>query len=75
MRFPLKSWESSSHPIARRQRLEVAIGFVGFFTLLAFVNAAAAEISGRPGVIEVAILLFFLIVLALTVRSWRRSGP
>jgi hypothetical protein len=75
MRFPLKSWESSSHPIARRQRLEVAVGFVGFFTLIALVNAAAAEISGRPGLVEVLILLFFLLILGLTIRSWRRSGP
>jgi hypothetical protein len=71
----LRQWPSSKHPIARRQRLEVAIGFVGFFTLIAFLNAAAAEISGRPGLVEVLILLFFLIILGLTVRSWRRSGP
>jgi hypothetical protein len=75
MRFPLKSWESSSHPVARRQRLEVTVGFVGFFTLIAFVNAVAAELSGRPGLVEVLILLFFLTILGLTVRSWRRSGP
>jgi hypothetical protein len=75
MRFPLKSWESSSHSVARRQRLEVAIGFVGFFVLIAFVNAVAAELRGGSGLIEVLILLFFLIILGLTVRSWRRSGP
>jgi hypothetical protein len=71
----LRQWPSSKHPIARRQRLEVAIGFVGFFTLIAFLNAAAAELRGGGGGVEVLILLFFLLILWLTIRSWRRSGP
>jgi hypothetical protein len=74
MRFPLKSWQSSSHPVARRQRLEVAVGFVGFFTLIAFVSAVAAELRGGSGAPEVLALLFFLVVLGLTIRSWRRSS-
>jgi hypothetical protein len=53
----------------------VAVGFVGFFTLIAFINAAAAELRGGSGLVEVLILLFFLTILGLTVRSWRRSGP
>jgi uncharacterized membrane protein YedE/YeeE len=71
----LRQWPSSKHPIARRQRLEVAIGFVGFFTVIAFANAVAAELRGGSGLVEVLILLFFLIILGLTIRSWRRSGP
>jgi hypothetical protein len=71
----LRQWPTSKHPIARRQRLEVAVGFVGFFTLIAFVNAVAAELRGGSGLVEVLILLFFLVILGLTVRSWRRSGP
>jgi hypothetical protein len=70
-----RTWPASKDPIARRQRLEVAIGFVGFFTLIAFVNAVAAELRGGSGLVEVLILLFFLIILGLTIRSWRRSGP
>ena len=74
MRNPLKSWESSSHPVARRQRLEVAVGFVGFFTLIALISAVAAELRGGSGAPEVLVLLFFLVVLGLTIRSWRRSS-
>jgi hypothetical protein len=70
-----RSWPVSKDPIARRQRLEVAIGFVGFFTLIAFVSAVAAELRGGSGGVEVLVLLFFLIILGLTIRSWRRSGP
>jgi hypothetical protein len=74
MRSPFKTWESSSHPIARRQRLEVLVGFVGFFTLIAFASAVAAELRGGSGGPEVLVLLFFLLVLGLTIRSWRRSS-
>jgi hypothetical protein len=73
MRTPFRSWERSSHPIARRQRLEVLMGFTGFFTLVAFVSAAAAELRGGAGAVEVLVLLFFLTILGLTYRSWRRS--
>ena len=72
MRLPFRTWESSSHPIARRQRLELLMGFTGFFTLIAFVSAVAAELRGRAALVEVLVLLFFLGVLGLTYRSWRR---
>jgi hypothetical protein len=71
----LRPWPASKHPIARRQRLEVLIGFTGFFTVIAFVSAVVAELQGKPALLEDAVLLFFLAVLGLTVRSWRRSGP
>ena len=73
MRNPLRGWESSSHPVARRQRLEVAMGFCGFFTLVAFVSAVAAELRGGVALVEVLVLLFFLLILGLTYRSWRRT--
>jgi len=73
MRNPLRSWESSSHPIARRQRLEVAMGFVGFFTVIAFVSAAVAELRGQGALLEVLVLVLFLAILGLTYRSWRRT--
>jgi hypothetical protein len=73
MRNPLRAWESSSHPVARRQRLEVLMGFTGFFTVIAFASAVAAEVKGQAALVEVLVLLFFLAVLGLTYRSWRRT--
>lgn len=73
MRSPFRSWESSTHPVARRQRLEVLMGFTGFFTVVAFISAAAAELRGGAALVEVLVLLFFLTILGLTYRSWRRT--
>jgi ABC-type transport system involved in cytochrome c biogenesis permease component len=72
MRSPFRSWESSTHPVARRQRLEVLMGFTGFFAVVAFGSAVAAELRGGAALVEVLVLLFFLAVLGLTYRSWRR---
>jgi ABC-type transport system involved in cytochrome c biogenesis permease component len=73
MRSPFRSWESSTHPVARRQRLEVLMGFTGFFTVVAFGSAVAAELRGGAALVEVLVLLFFLTILGLTYRSWRRT--
>ena len=70
----LRQWPSSRHPVARRQRLEVLIGFTGFFAVIAFGSAVVAEVRGQAAVIEAVVLLFFVAVLAMLVRSWRRSG-
>jgi hypothetical protein len=75
MRNPFRAWESSSHPIARRQRLEVLIGFTGFFAVIAFVSTVVAELQGKAALLEVVVLLFFLLLLGLTIRSWRRIEP
>ena len=69
-----RRWERSQDPIARRQRREVVIGFLAFCTLAAFVNAVVAELRGKPAMFEAALLLFFVIVLGLTLRSWRRMS-
>jgi hypothetical protein len=64
----------SQDPIARRQRKEVAIGFLAFCTLAAFINAVVAELRGKSAVFEAMLLLFFVVVLGLTLRSWRRMS-
>ena len=67
-----RRWERSHDTIARRQRKEVAIGFLAFCTLAAFINAAVAELRGRPALFEALLLLVLVVALGLTVRSWRR---
>jgi hypothetical protein len=71
----LRPWESSQHPVARRQRLEVVIGFTSFFAVIALVSAVVAEVQGKAAFLEAIVLLFFVVILWLTIRSWRRSGP
>jgi hypothetical protein len=67
-----RRWERSREPLARRQRKEVAIGFLAFCTLAAFINALVAELRGRPALFEALLLLVLVVALALTLRSWRR---
>lgn len=63
----------SSHPLARRQRLELAGGFVGFFALIALVNAVGLIATGRPSALA-SIILLALIALGLVVwRAWKRA--
>ena len=64
----------SQNPIARRQRKEVAIGFLAFCTVAAFINAVYAELHGKPAFIEASLLLFCVLVLAVNLRSWRRMS-
>lgn len=61
--------------VARRQRLEVLAGFVGFFTLVAFVNAAGLIVTGRPSLLASVVLLAMLLLSWLTWRAWRRARP
>jgi ABC-type transport system involved in cytochrome c biogenesis permease component len=70
-----RQWPASKHPVARRQRLEVLIGFTGFFAVIAFVSAVVAELRGESAIMEVVVLAFFVAVLGFTIRSWRRIGP
>ena len=69
-----RRWQKSRSSIATRQRKEVVIGFLAFCTLAAFVNALVAELRGKPAVFEALLLLFFVVVLGLNLRSWRRMS-
>lgn len=61
------------HPVARRQRLEVLLGFTGFFLFIAFVNAVVPLVRGDTAVVPSIVLLSFAGVFALTYRTWRRQ--
>lgn len=62
-----------SDALATRQRLEMLAGFVGFFTVLALVNAAGLIIAGRPSIWASIVLLLMLLVSWYTYRVWRRA--
>ncbi|CAM3043236.1 hypothetical protein [Skermania piniformis] len=62
------------HPIARRQRLEVLIGILAFFTLPALVAAVAELFREPPGVVPASVLAGVLALLGLAVAARRRSN-
>lgn len=59
--------------LASRQRLEMLAGFVGFFTLLAVVNAVGLIATGRPSVWASLVLVLMLVLAWLNFRAWRRA--
>ena len=62
-----------SDALATRQRLEMLAGFVGFFTVLALVNAAGLIVAGNPSIWASIVLLLMLLVSWYTYRAWRRA--
>lgn len=64
---------AGTHRVATRQRLEMLGGFVGFFTVIAAVNAAVLIVKGRPSVWASVVLAVFLVLAAATYRAWKRA--
>ncbi len=60
-------------PTARRQRFEVLVGLLGFFTVVALVTTVVAEVQGKPALREALVLAVFSLATYLAVRGWRRS--
>lgn len=56
-----------------RQQLEMLIGILGFFTLMALIAAVAGIVGGDPGVTPSLVLLGLVIALGAAIRSWRRA--
>ncbi|AWH96985.1 hypothetical protein [Dietzia psychralcaliphila] len=59
--------------LGTRQRLEVLGGFVGFFTVLALVNAVGLIVAGRPSILASLVLVLMLAASGYTFRVWRRA--
>ncbi|MGW8590347.1 hypothetical protein ACWIE7_07850 [Dietzia sp. NPDC055343] len=64
---------SGSDALGTRQRLEVLGGFVGFFTVLAVVNAVGLIVTGRPSALASFVLVLMLVLSWLNFRAWRRA--
>jgi len=63
---------SGGDALGARQRLEVIGGFVGFFTVLALVNAVGLILTGRPSIFASLVLVLMLVASWYTYRTWRR---
>ena len=74
MARPGRAPASRSHPRARAQRLEVLIGILGFFTVMALLQAVVLEVQGRPATFAAVVLLVLVVALVLAFRARRRTG-
>ena len=73
VRRPAGSGRSTNGPSARRQRWEMLVGILGFFTFVSLVTTVVAEVRGDPALTEVIVLVFFLSLTYYAYRAWRRS--
>lgn len=62
---------ASQEDSARIQRLEVALGLLGFFTFVALACTVAATLGGRPAVVEALISAGFVALLWMVLRRWQ----
>nr|WP_194305525.1 hypothetical protein [Dietzia sp. DQ11-38-2] len=53
--------------------MEVLGGFVGFFTVIALVNAVGLIVAGRPSILASFVLVLMLAASWYTFRVWRRA--
>lgn len=60
-------------PRVRRARQETALGFVGFFLVVALAAAVANALSEEPSVVPALVALVMLVVFGVTWRAWRRG--
>jgi drug/metabolite transporter (DMT)-like permease len=59
---------------ARRHNLEVALGFLGFFSIIAVLQLVAAELRGQAAVGFALLAAVLLGLTYLVYRRWRRAG-
>lgn len=60
---------SSEEPVARIQKIDVALGFIGFFALFAVIRTAASTLQGVPSAPESLVAAVFV---GMGYMLWRR---
>ena len=65
---------ASQEDSSRLQRLEIGLGFLGFFTLVALASTIAATVGGKPAVVEAVISALFVFLLAAVFGRWQKVG-
>ncbi|MGZ4599824.1 MAG: hypothetical protein ACXVYY_04090 [Oryzihumus sp.] len=63
---------TGSHPRARAERLELLIGLLGFFTLMAFIQTLVLELRGQNAVGAALLLAGLVAALYLAWRARRK---
>ena len=59
--------------VPRRQRLEMLLGFLTVFTVMALIGAVAEVLSPAPGIVPGLVLLGFAVAWGFAFRAWRRT--
>jgi hypothetical protein len=57
------------HPRAKQQRLEMAVGILGFFTVVFFIDTVVMEVTGGDALAPALILLPLAIGLGLALQK------
>lgn len=60
------------HPRARAQRLDVLIGLLGFFTVMAFIQTVLLELRGQAAGLSALLLAVLVVLLLMAVRARRK---
>lgn len=63
---------TSSHPRARAQRLDMLLGFLGFFGVMALIQTVVLELRGQDAVGSALVLAVLVVALVLTLRARRK---
>ncbi|HEX8973167.1 hypothetical protein [Oryzihumus sp.] len=63
---------TGSHPRARAERLELLMGFLGFFTVMAFIQTLVLELRGKNAVGAALLLAGLVAALYLAWRARRK---
>ena len=59
---------------ARLQRLEIGLGFLGFFTFFSVMATIAAEIGGKDALAEALISAVMVAATYSVFRTWQKVG-
>lgn len=72
-RKPPETERLTKGPSARRQRWEMLLGILAFFSLISLVITVITEVRGDSALAEVVVLVGFLIATYAAYRAWQRS--
>jgi threonine/homoserine/homoserine lactone efflux protein len=65
---------ASQDQSARLQKLEVGLGFLGFYTVVSVGFTLAAILAGKPAVFEAIISALFVFLTWTVFRRWQAAG-
>ena len=65
---------ASQEQSAQLQRLEIGLGFLGFYTIVSLGFTVAATLGGQPAVLQALVSALFVWLTWLVFRRWQRAG-
>ena len=65
---------ASQEQSARMQKLEIGLGFLGFFTLVSLVSTVVATLGGKAALGEALVSALLVAMTWPVLQRWRRLG-